>query len=82
MIIKAAILQDGVVYTGHRHSDVIRDMIMLYDTVYKYASIQGFVTDTDQFLNRVDALDHFIKAGQKSVSGPFRANQLSSEDLY
>jgi len=89
MIIKAAIKQDGIVYTGHRHADIMtqifKDGIFLVDKIKDFSEVsqvQGFVTDEGVFLNRVDALRHFIKAGQKSVLGEFRANKLFSEDLY
>lgn len=83
MILQAAILQNGIVYTGKRHLDVIADM-RLKGIKWNHTEIQGFVTDTGMFLNRMDALDHFIKAGQKTVSnsGLRMKVGLFSEDLY
>lgn len=83
MILQAAILQNGIVYTGKRHPDVIADM-RSKGIVWNHTEIQGFVTDTGKFLNRMDALDHFIKSGQKTVSSSgLRMNVgLFSEDLY
>ena len=81
MITQAAILQDGVIYTGKRHADVIHDMIVIHEVGYDFKSIQGFVTDKGEFLDRFDAKKHFIDAGQISVNPPLR-DLLYSEDLY
>lgn len=77
MIVKAAILKDGTVFTGRRHPDIICGN---YGKLKN--GIQGFITDTGEFLNRIDARNHFIECGQKSVSGKLHPTMLFSEDLY
>lgn len=81
MIVKAAILHDDQIYTGKRHCDVIYEMTR--DGICWCSSdIEGFVTDTGEFLNRKDARQHFINVGQVSISGELRRDALYSEDLY
>jgi len=77
MIKEAAIKKDGVVYTGHRHCDVIRKMILEYKLTDTYG-IQGFVTNEDKFVDRVEAAKIAFKCGQISN----KKVQLYSEDLY
>lgn len=81
MIIKAAILRNGKVYTGRRHPDIIYEM-RLNGLSWNQTEIEGFITDTGEFLNRKDARKHFIDSGQISVSGDLREDALYSEDLY
>lgn len=81
MIVKAAIKQDGNVFVGHRHPDIIK-MMNDNDIKWNPLQIQGFITDDGTFFNRKDARQHFINSGQVSVDGKLRPDALYSEDLY
>ena len=77
MIKEAAILKDGVVYAGRRHSDII---IKHYPLVGKFGcgEIQGFVDDKGKFLNRQEAANVAFLCGQTMEN----KQTLYSEDLY
>lgn len=77
MIKEAAILKDGVVYVGHRHDSICKAYSKGFfnrDT----GRIQGFVTNTGEFVDRKEAARIAFECGQikKPVDG------LVSEDLY
>ena len=54
------------------------------DASYR-GEVQGFLTDTGQFLNRTDAMQHVIACGQpmlrKTLIG-YQGPELYSEDLW
>lgn len=79
MIVTAAILKDGIVYTGKRHPDILcapGNYGKLRD------GIQGFVTDKGEFLDRKSARAHFIENKQIPFHGKLHPTLLFSEDLY
>lgn len=79
MIKQAAILKDGVIYEGRRHSDIFRDTLPL-GWLKGEGVVQGFVTEDGQFLNRRQAAQHAIRCGQiEKLKWP---PNLYSEDLY
>jgi hypothetical protein len=82
MIKEAAILKDGIVYTGHRHNNILCDKSRPF--AFLRDGIQGFVTDTGIFMNRKDAANHAFECGQtkenKNITRP--STGLLSEDLY
>jgi hypothetical protein len=63
MIVAAAIRQNGLVWTGRRHAEIISTMI---DAGLPTPIIgeQGFVDDKDNFLDRHAAAEHAIACGQ------------------
>jgi len=75
MIAGAAIRKDGKVYTGRRHSDIIRDNI---EAEVGFGGEQGFVTDSGEFVSRMDAAKIAFECGQIR----HHKHQLYSEDLY
>ena len=79
MIVESAILDNGTVYTGHRHPDIIRIMVDLgLPTPIK--GVQGFVDDKGQFLDRIAAAKHTLECGQiTALNWP---PNLYSEDLW
>lgn len=89
MINCAAILdlQNGLVWTGKRHNDVIKTIIQAYkmiDPLFKAVHPprfkQGFVTMSGRFVDRKEAAMIAVHAGQvKNRTLPF---VLFSEDLY
>lgn len=76
MKIKCAAIKriDGVIVEGKNHADCILDSP--YGTC-KEGSIQGFVTDTGDFVDRMRAAEIAFEAGQ--ITKP--VDYLFSEDL-
>lgn len=72
----AAILKDGVVYTGWRHADVMKSMFA--QKIRPAGAVQGFVTETGRFVDREIAATMAYIAGQ--IKTP--KQELRSEDLY
>lgn len=86
-MIVAAIKQDDIVYIERRgdegkkrHHEIIF-MMRERGVVWNITEVQGFITDTGEFLNRKDAFKHFVDSGQVSKDG-LRGDQLYSEDLF
>ena len=77
MIVRSAILKEGIIYTGHRHHDCIHE-IVTRTGVRPAGGEQGFLTDEGRFLNRVEAVDHALKCGQIKEW----KKRLYSEDLW
>lgn len=74
-------IETGFVVCGRRHHNIIQTVALLTG---KPASgkIQGFLTNTDRFLDRNEALLVALEAGQVLNPEAVRGNQLYSEDLY
>lgn len=81
MIKESAILLDGVVYTGHRHHNIIHD---LAERGFKtpIGGEQGFVTEAGEFVTREEAAKIAIECGQVEAAKMHRPDVLFSEDLY
>ena len=89
MIVSAAVKMILDDYIGtevcipvHRHKDGIAICEMLLG--YKpYCLAEGFLTDTDEFLDRWEAADHVYECGQlvETAEEP-RIDRLMSEDLW
>lgn len=80
-------ITSGIVVEGHRHADIIRTVLNLIDkrTVEfgeKAAGqhIQGFTTNTNRFVDRLEAKKIAVEANQ--IISEFTFNELYSEDLY
>ena len=76
---QAAILQDGVVYEGRNHCEIIREI----NQVGKYkhnAKGQGFVTDTGRFVGRKEAAQIALGCGQIKKLWYWK-DELDSADL-
>lgn len=78
---------NGVVIKGHRHADIIHTVYTLigkrtctngWDCTGE--SEQGFVTNKGRFVDRQEAMQIALAAGQ--VISDNTSNQLYSEDLY
>ncbi len=76
-IVQAAILQDGEIFTGHRHYMI---MNKIHDKTGKdpFLGEQGFVTDTGRFVSRTEAARIALRAGQIKLPKA----ELTSDDLY
>ena len=71
---------------GRRHGDCYK-IIRQLDNKHTQWSEEGFITNTGDFLNRHDALEHALQCGQLSQSNKWykeehKENELYSEDLY
>lgn len=77
----------GIVVEGHRHADVIRTVLNLlgkrtvtYGDGAAGEHVQGFVTNTNRFVDRVEGMKIAREANQIISDTTF--NELYSEDLY
>lgn len=80
-------IDKGIVVEGHRHADIIRTVLNLIGkrtcsngNDCAGESIQGFVTNTNRFVDRREALKIAIAANQLIEQTTFP--ELYSEDLY
>lgn len=73
---------DGRIMRGHRHHDCIRAMRDRGWSVSSKRELQGFITSSNRFVSRVEALALQKKAGILSAQGAYRNSELFSEDLY
>lgn len=84
MIVKSAILFNNIVYTGCRHHNILQNAEE-YGLGFGglKTGVQGFVTDKNEFLNREEAREHFIKSNQiPFMNELLHGEMLFSEDLY
>lgn len=86
-IVEAAIRIGDRVWTGHRHHNVFHTILKetgksAYDIEKKLGirHEQGFITDTGEFLDRIEAAKIALESGQiEKLNHP---PNLYSEDLY
>ncbi len=80
-------IQTGLVVEGHRHADIIRTMVNLLGK--RTCSVgedcageseQGFVTNQNRFVDRIEGMQIARAAGQLISDTTFA--ELYSEDLY
>jgi hypothetical protein len=77
-IASAAIMQDGTIFTGRNHAEIIAQIYSI--TRRRVDGAQGFVTDCGAFCDREMALEIALAAGQVvKKHGP--QTELYSEDL-
>lgn len=67
---------------GKRHSDCFDWMFHHQIEYEKSIHIQGFLTDTDQFVDRYEAMELAYDAGQISLDTYNSGSPLFSEDLW
>lgn len=77
MITAAAILKDGIIYTGTRHFECIRKVCEA-TKIKPAGGTQGFIDDRGIFLDRVTAMEHAFACGQIKE----KKIRLYSEDLW
>lgn len=84
---------DKLVLCGYRHHNIIGQWVTLTNTPLPPEHEQGFLTSTNRFVDRVEALQIAFKAGQGKQGAvrdkveaafwyPSVPQQLYSEDLY
>lgn len=76
IIQQAAIWNNGIVYKGHRHKDIV--MSQPKHLNIRKGGIEGFVTSTGIFLDRKEAARVAYECGQ--ISEP--VEKLKSEHIY
>lgn len=80
MIKESAVLQSGCIFTGRRHCHAYAMMFGM--GIKPNGDVQGFVTDTGEFLDRAAALKHALECGQLAEKKHRPVDQLTSEDLW
>ena len=80
MIIASAIQKGKITYWGIRHSDCFHSMSTI--GVDKLGAVQGFMTDSGEFLDRDEALAYAIEHGQIKDKKSLIGSVLTSEDLW
>lgn len=80
-------IDKGIVVEGHRHADIIRTVVNLlgkrtcqFGEDCAGESEQGFITNTNRFVDRVEGLKIAREANQLISETSF--SELYSEDIY
>ncbi len=79
MIVSAAIMRDGKIYTGKRHAEIIRIMVADGCKTPIRGDEQGFVDDKGEFHTRHKSKNLAKRSGQ--ISWHFQGTLLS-ENLW
>ena len=79
MIVAAAIKHNGIIFTGDRHSTIIKYMVDGLKIDPPIKAVQGFITGRNIFLNRLDSMEHAKICKQISIE---ESGVLVSEDLW
>lgn len=72
----------GVVLSGHRHHQVLIHASLLRGVDRYTEKVQGFLTDRGRFVDRAEAFELALAAGQLEGRKIHRPGELYSEDLY
>ena len=75
-------IKTGYVWCGRRHHNIINLRSVITGEVTRRESVQGFLTSTDRFVNRKEAMEIAIAAGQVANNETNVSYDLISEDLY
>lgn len=82
-------IQEGFVICGHRHHNCIGTFAQMMGFPYSdeamrihQTEIQGFLTNTNRFVEREEAREIAFKAGQITLESYNNIRRLHSEDLY
>lgn len=79
-IVASAIKYNGVIYTGHRHHNIIFEMVTKYLIPKPITGDQGFVLEDGTYVDRIEGARISLESGQiKKLQWPPR---LYSEDLW
>ena len=66
---------------GKRHCEILEMMYKLGIEYEKVSSVQGFLTDEDQFIDRYDAAQMVFHSGQLSSSTELWQKMKSTENV-
>lgn len=75
-------IEHGLVICGRRHHNCFATFAAFHNSpeeLLKYKITQGFLTNTDRFVDRKEALEIALKAGQTTKKN---GSILISEDIY
>lgn len=76
VIEQAAIWNNGIIYKGKRHKDIIMNAPKHLNI--RQGGIEGFITNTGLFVDRKEAAELAFEFGQI----PEPKTELKSEDIY
>ncbi len=71
-----------ITMTGIRHADILHNMYLLHIKHNKQKSIQGFITNYNEFVDRYEAKEIAVEANQLIVPIEQTYNELFSEDVW
>lgn len=71
-------IKTGIVVCGRRHHNVFNSIFQMFDRSPEGKVMQGFITNTDRFVSRMEAGKIAFEAGQIKRE----TDTLFSEDLY
>jgi len=80
LLVKSAVCRDGVIVTGKRHCDAIRNAVEQGWKIPIMQSEQGFVDEEGNYYSRKEAMAVAIKSGMMDESSIDKT--LYSEDLW
>ena len=85
-IVKAAIVYQNECISGYNHEECFKELFNLYDReVIKAQDIeQGFITDTNEFISRQEAMYNAVESGQirKTYTDEEEVPPLMSEEMH
>lgn len=83
-IVKSAVKYKDEVFTGYGHEECFIKLFKKYDRDGLNANdiVQGFVTDTGEFVDRVEATALALKENKEYVKNLVYPQPLMTEDLY
>lgn len=70
------------VMCGKRHADILHRMFLMRIDYDRESAVQGFMTDTNQFVDRYDAMEIAYNAKQIDEKTYDPCRQLFSEDVW
>lgn len=73
-------IDKGFVICGHRHHNCFMTAYILNKQRVRAIETQGFLTNTNRFVDRIEAKHIAVKANQ--VSTEIMKDELFSEDIY
>ena len=82
MIVKAGVKVCDRVYGGRRHGDAIHAAVEAGETPPIKSKMQGFILDSGEFVNRIEARLIAIRCGQISFLKSRIGKPLISEELW
>ena len=71
-----------IIFTGKRHSDIFEKMFKMGIKYNKTTAVQGFITDDNKFVDRIEAKKIAVENNQLIVPIEDTYFQLFSEDIW
>lgn len=70
------------IWTGLRHANILERMFNMGVKYDKDTCVQGFITETNEFMDRYEALSHAYSYDQIDSETFYSMKQLYSEDIW